>query len=459
MKFNTGRSITLAILLIFSASASAQQSYTLQQAIEYGLQNQNGVRNAIIDEQLAKAKKNEIRAIGLPQINGYVDVKNFAHIPTSFLPDFISPAIYGVLMQEGLVAPRQLSTSDVMPVQFGTKWNASLGADASWLLLDASYFVGMQGATVYMDLAKKNVQRTKADAAVAISKAYYGALIADERMKLLVANVERVKKLRDDTRVLFDNGFVEKVDLDRIDVTYKNLVIEKDKVQRLIELSKTLLKYQMGLDVNTDIALADKLESITFTEPSAEKGDISKRIEYQLMEAQVKAGKLLLMREKVSYFPNIALYSSASTNAQRQEFNFLNSEKWYPTVVVGARLGVPIFNGGMKKYKTEQAKLNLLKTENDKKFVEQSLNLELNNARTMLTNSALTLENQRKNITVAEDVYRISKLKYEQGVGSNLEVLTAETSLKEAQTNYYNALYEALIAKVDYEKATGVIVK
>lgn len=458
MKTGMAVLFTAAISVLFT-QAYAQQTFTLQQAIEYGTQNQNTVKNSLLDEQIAKARKNEVRAIGLPQINGVVDVKNFVHIPTSFLPDFISPAIYGVLMQEGLVAPRQLDMGQVMPVQFGTKWNASLGGDASWLLFDASYFVGLQGATVYMDLAKKNVQRTKADAAVAISKAYYGALIADERMSLLTANVERVKKLRDDTQVLYNNGFVEKVDLDRIDVTYNNLLLEKEKVQRLIDLSRTLLKYQMGLDINTEIALADKLSAITFTDPTAEKGDITKRVEYQLMETQVKAGKLLLMREKVSYFPNIALYSSASTNAQRQEFNFLNSEKWYPTVVVGARMGVPIFSGGMRKYKVEQAKLNLLKSENDKKFVEQSLSLELANARTMLTNSAATLENQKKNIQVAEEVYRVSKLKYEQGVGSNLEVLTAETALKEAQTNYYNALYDALIAKVDYEKATGAIVK
>jgi outer membrane protein len=440
------RSLRLLLFALTSLSlgAFAQQAYTLQQAIEYGLQNQTQVKNSLIDAELAMAKKNEVRAIGLPHINGSLDIRDFLQIPTQLIPGefFLGPQAAGTFI----------------PVKFGTKYNATAGIDASWLLLDASYFVGLQGATVYLDLARKNIQRTKNDAVVAISKAYYSSLIAEERMKLLNSNVDRVKKLRDDTQVLYTNGFVEKLDLDRIEVTYNNLLIEKDKIQRLIDLSKTLLKYQMGLDLTAQVTLADSLKSVNITDPSAEKVDLTKRIEYQLLESQVKAGKLLIMREQASFFPNIVLYGSGSATAQRQEFNFTNSEKWYPTVLVGARLGVPIFSGGMRHYKVQQAKLNLQKMQNEKTFVEQSLNLEMTNAKIMLANASFSLENQKKNITVAEEVYRVSKIKYEQGVGSNLEVLTAETALKEAQTNYYNALFDALIAKVEYEKASGTII-
>lgn len=440
----------LAVTALFSASLTLRAQTTqlnLQQAIDFGLTHNSTVLNAEIDKELALAKKNEVRAIGLPQVNGNLDVRKFIELPTSLIPAefFMGPSAAG----------------QFIPVQFGTKFNATAGIDANWLLLDASYFVGMQGATVYLDLSKKNAQRTRTDAAVAITKAYYNALIADERMKLVIANIDRVKKLRDDTQVLYTNGFIEKLDLDRIEVIYTNLQVEKEKIQRLVELSRTMLKFQIGMDINSTVELTDKLESITFAsfDPSAEKIDITKRIEYQLMETQVKAGKLLLMKERVSFFPNFLLYGSASTIAQRNEFNFTNSERWYPTVVVGARMNVPIFAGGMKHYKVHQAKLSLEKMQNEKRMVEQGLNLEAANARTMLTNASVSLDLQKKNITLAEEVYRVSKLKYEQGVGSNLEVLTAETSLKEAQTNYFNALYDALVAKVDYEKATGALVK
>jgi outer membrane protein TolC len=149
-----------------------------------------------------------------------------------------------------------------------------------------------------------------------------------------------------------------------------------------------------------------------------------------------------------------------SASAQRNEFDIFKSDgKWYPTTVIGARLGLPIFDGFQKHNRIQQSKISLMKLNNDKKFLEQSIDLEVASARINLQNTGNSLNIQKKNIELANEVYRVSKLKYEQGVGSNLEVLTAETALKESQTNYYNALYDALVAKAEFEKATGSLIK
>lgn len=440
---------------------SLPSAFTLQQAIDYALKNQIKMQNAFYDEQLAQAKVKEVTGMGLPQINASFDLKNYLKIPTSFLPDFISPIVYGVLMEEKLIAPRKVGMDGLFPAQFGTKYNATAGATASQIIFNSDYLVGLQAAKTFRELSQKNTQRTKIETSVAVTKAYYLVLINETRMGLLNANVARIKKLLDDTKIMSDNGFVEKLDLDKTTITYNNLLTEQQKAERFLALGYILLKYQMGMEQSAPLALTDKIESIKIQlgdTVAVEKFDYSKRVEFSLLETQNHLLKLDLRKNKLGYLPNMVLYGTASTQAQRQEFNiFSTSEKWYPVGIVGTTINVPIFDGLQKNYRIQQSKINLLKNENDMKFLKQSIDVELTSSKTTLQNSVSALDVQKKNIELAEEVFNAAKLKYQQGVGSNLEVLTAETSLKEAQTNYYSALYDALIAKVDYEKASGVI--
>jgi outer membrane protein TolC len=152
------------------------------------------------------------------------------------------------------------------------------------------------------------------------------------------------------------------------------------------------------------------------------------------------------------------LYGSATANAYRQKFDFFDTKLgWYPTILVGATINIPIFDGLQKNYRIQQSKMNLLKADNNLKSIQQTIDLDRASAQINLQNASSTLEMQKKNIELAEEVYKVSKIKYDQGVGSNLEVTTAETALKESQTNYFSALYDALISKVDYDKANGTI--
>lgn len=461
MRFNVQRSkFKVACAFAFAATVtgsimaqkkdSAGFSFSLQQAVDYAMQNQSGVQNAHYDEQIAQNKVKEIAGMGLPQISGSLDAKYFANIPVQGVP------------ANGFVFPGTPVADGVAYLQFGVPYTSSFGADFSQLLFDGTYLVALQSTKVYLELSQKAAQRTRIETAVAVTKAYYSVLLNDERMKLMDANVTRVKKLMDDTKALYDNGFVEKLDFDRITVTYNNLVVEKEKTERFLHLSSALLKYQMGVDQNAGLALTDKIADIKFDagNVSAEKFDYAKRVEYALMQAQNTGAKLQLKKDRYGYLPNMILYGTASMNKFIPSLDQITLTKhWFPTTIIGAKIGIPIFDGLQKNYRIQQSKLALLKSDNDLKFMRQSIDLELSGARTTLLNSSSSLDIQKKNIEMAEDVYRVSKLKYDQGVGSNLEVMNAETALKEAQTNYYNALYDALIAKVEYEKALGTIVK
>lgn len=433
------------LMALLSFGVASAQTYSLQQAQDYAVKNSINSANAKLDVDLARAKKNEVTGIGLPQVSGSFDLKDYLQIPTSLLPgDFLPGGTPGTFV----------------PVKFGTKYNATGGLSISQLLFSSDYLVGLQASKTYMELAQKAETRTKIETITSVSKAYYGTLVAKERFKLLDANIIRLEKMLADMTAMNKSGYIEKIDVDRVEVNYNNLLVEKEKTERLINLSEALLKFQMGIDVNQSISLSDSLGTFinNLNEASNSKASPSARIEYSLLESQNKLNELDLKRYKMNYLPSLVAYGSFSKQAQRAEFDIFDPKlKWYPISLIGVTLNVPIFDGLQKNYKIEQAKINLLKSKNSLDQVQKSINLEANNATTSYTNALATLKYQKKNIELAERVYQTTKIKYDQGVGSNLEVINAQASYREALVNYYAAIYDALVSKTDLDKALGNI--
>jgi outer membrane protein len=425
---------------------TSSYSFSLSQAVAFALENNSTLKNVTLDQQAATYKVKEVVGAGLPQINASAQVQNFLELPTQLIPGEFFGGPPGTFI----------------PVQFGTKYNATAGFTASQLLFNGSYFVGIKAANTYQELARKNVDRTRLETVTDVTKAYYTALVNEERKKLIAANLARVEKLLHDTRLLVENDFVEQIDLDRITVTYNNLTTEANNVQRLLDLSVVLLKYQMGMDQGAKLTLTDKLDNISFTppEPFAGRFDYRRRVEYELGDLALVGSRLQLKAERMGYLPTVFLFGSANAQAQRQELDIFNTNKpWYPIVVIGLQVDVPIFDGLQRHYRVQQAKIGVLKAENNLIMIQRSIDMQQTIARVTLQNSAATLQAQQANMELAQKVYDVAKIKFEQGNQSSLEIMNAETGLKEAQTNYFNALYDAIIAKVEYEKSLGLFAK
>ena len=221
------KKIFLFAFIAFSLGAKAQQAdnkqtaFTLQQAIDYAMQNQANVKNALLDRDIAQKRVNELIGVGLPQVNGSVQYNYLIDIPTQVVPaNAFDPT-----------AP----SNKLNALRFGTPQSASAGVNASQLIFDGSFFIGVKAAKTYVELSRKSAEQTKIETAMAVSKAYYNVLVNQERMDLFNANVTRIKKLNDDTKAMYDNGFVEKIDNDRIQLTYNNMVVEKEKTERLLD--------------------------------------------------------------------------------------------------------------------------------------------------------------------------------------------------------------------------------
>ncbi len=429
-------------LLTLKAQQTEPYQFSLQQAIEYALKHQSAVLNADIDVQIAKNKVNETTGMGLPQVSTNFSFQDFVKVPTSLIPGefFGEPA------------------GTFIPVQFGVKYQSTLGLEASQLLFDGSYLVGLQASKTYKELSIRNSKRTKIETAVAVTKAYYSVLVSNEQLNLLDANLLRLKKSLNDTEAYFKNGFVEKIDLDRLKVLSNNLETERQNVIRLLDLNTKLLKFQMGMPIEIGLKLTDGIADIQIdTEVLLpDSNAYSNRVEYSLLQTQKKLNELNLKRYKSEFLPSIVAFGSTSSIYQNNDFSQLY-DKRFPTTVVGLRLSLPIISGGQRIFKIKSAALEVKKSANDLSNAKNGINLEIAHAKTSYQNGYQSLENQKRNMELSKEVLRVAKIKYEQGVGSSLEVTSAETALKESQNNYINALYDLLINKVNLDRALGKI--
>lgn len=421
-------------------------SFSLQQALEYAYSHNANQLNAELDAQGQKYFRRQVLGAGLPQINGSLDFKDYVELPTSLIP----AAAFG--------GP----PGTFLPVKFGLQYNAMATLTMTQLIFSSDFMLALIASKEAIKLSEKNILRTKSETAQNVSKAYYSVLVNRERIKLLDANIIRLKKIFDDTKAMNIAGFVEKIDVDRLEVTYNNLVAEKDKVSKLISLSETLLKFQMGYKIGEQINLTDSLTNAQadLTISENQKNTYSQRPEYSLLETQQKLNELTLKRYKLTALPTLVGYLNLAEQAQRTEFDFFDTnKKWYGIGIVGATLNVPIFGGFQNTNRIKQANINIQKTKNTILNLEQAIDLEVQSTVINYQNAQISLESQRKNMQLANGVLDVANKKYAQGVGSNLEIINAQTSLKEAETNYFNALYDMLVSKIDYLKATGQLVK
>lgn len=428
-------------LLFISVILNAQEvtKLTLAQSIDYALQNNVNVKSSKADEEIAHQKVNELKGFGTPQINGEATLNDFLQIPVTVLPESFED---------------QFGTRTV---KFGTKYTAVAGLSATQLLFDGSYIAGLQASHTYEDLSTKKTTQTRIETAVAVAKAYYGVLVSKERLILINNNVDRLKKLRDDIKITYETGLAEKLDYDRANLTYNNLVIQQINTERMVDISYKLLKFQMGMDLKTPIDLTDKLDLSkleNFALPDS--ADASLRIEYSVLQTSRRLQELDLKRYKSAYYPSLVAFGNFSTSGYRDEFTIFNPDyKWYPTSIIGLTLKVPIWDGLQRSSKIKQSKMELQKLEYAKENLVKSIDFEYANAKTNLENNMALLETNKKNREIATEIVRASQIKFDNGIGSSLEVVDAESSLKEADTNYFAALYAAIISKIDLEKSLG----
>ena len=457
----TAMAVLACTIAVSPVRAQQLNQFSVQQAVGYALKNSVAVKNSLLDMQIQKQTNREITAAAFPQISGSLSTNHFPDVAVQSFPNFIAQGTYGVLENEGVKDGNGnpiLSPSDfgIIAAQFGTKYTASGGIDISQLLFDGQVFVGLQARNASIDFAMKRTAVTEEMIKVNVQKIYYQLVVGKQQITSIDANIDRFEKLLKDTREIYKNGFAEKLDVDKVNVQLNNLLTEKLKVQNKLNAGNASLKFLMNMPQKDTLLLTDSLSEDELKSNVLDKNyDYANRKEYQLLQIGKRLGEYNIKRYKLSYLPTVALYGNYYKNAQRNAFDFFGKGPWFTSSLIGVKISVPIFDGFAKAARVSKARLELQQTNNNIEQLEASIDNDVEQANLSLTSSLITMDSQKKNMELAEQVYNTTKIKYEQGLGSNQEIYNAQTELKVAQNNYYGALYDAIIARIDFLKAAG----
>lgn len=456
----------LILLLLLTAQVNAQKNYafTAKEAVDFAIKNVTEIKNLKIDRRLQESKNNEIKGQAMPQINGSLGVQHFFSIPVTLLPDFVTPSVYNVLETEGvkdgsgntIVAPT--GPPQFFPAQFGVAWQASAGFSFQQLLFQPDVFVGLQARDAALRYADINVKAMEDSVKSNVFRAYYGVLILEKRKLFLDDGIKRLEKLMSDQEVLFKNGFAERLDIDRTQVNLNNLKSSQSQVNNLIIIGYASLKFALGINQADGLQLTDTLSTQLVKQDILDTTGFryEDRAEVQLLNSVEELQKLDLKRYKMQYIPTLAAVWNFSGTALRQEFDFFNfSKPWFKTNVLGVNMSVPIFDGLQKDQKIKQARMNLEKTRNSMENLQRAIDLQRAASYNQFRNAIANMDVQERNLELAEKVYNTTKKKYEQGLGSSFEIIQTESGFEEAQSNYFQALYDAVIAKIAYYRSLG----
>jgi len=437
----------LLLFTVFGLGATAQtQEFTLTAAQDYAIKHNYQAKNAIIDVAIAARKVKETIAGGLPQATANVSYNNFINLATSLVPGEFFGGEPGTYME----------------VSFGTKHNASIDGQLTQLLFSGSYFVGLKASKAFQNMSELQLEQVEQDVKTAIANAYFLVLISEKNKKLMQETIETMEKLLSDTKAMFDAGFMEDTDVDRINLVILDLKTSLLNADNQIQNALYLLKFNLGLNVTDEISLTDNLETILLSvNPEiAMKEDfkLKNHISYRLLENQARISELQVSLAKTEYMPVASGFLSQAQNAQRNSFNFFDfSEKWFPTTVAGVQISIPIFSSGVRIHKVKQSVLELEKTKNSLSQVSESLVMGAVTARNNFEVSVATYEAKVKNFDLAKKIYSKDQMRYKSGVASSTDLNQSYNTLLESQGTYLGAIMDMLGKKLELDKAYSKI--
>ncbi len=459
---NTSQTLLIGLLTLLSslqpllAQTTNRQSFSLEEAVQFATRENLNVQSSRLDAVSADARIKEVKSVALPQVNIGSQLTYNAIIQRFILP----AGGFGPPASGTAASGTQPESGAVQAIPFGVNFQGNVQATVNQLLYDASYKVGLKAASTLRELSQKNITASKINVAEQVTKAYYNVLVSEERIKLLDYNIGRLDTLLKETQALNKQGFVEKIDVDRLEVQSNNLKAERQNVQNLVGLSYGLLKFQMGLNQSDEIVLTDKIKeadldelerSVAFT-PIA---DYAQRIEFSALQSQIELADLDYQNIGKQYFPKALLSATYGHNNGRNNLGDFFTTKWFNSAAFNLQFQVPVFDGFQKRYAAQQKKIALQKAQLGGDLLKKSIELQVKQAQVVIQNNLQTLRTQKRNLDLAQEILRVTRIKYKEGVGSNIEVLNAETSSREAQTNYFASLLDFMLAKVDLDKANG----
>lgn len=431
--------------------AGAQEAFSLEEAIRYAEVNHIEIKKSILDIEDADFQVKEVLAAALPKLDGSVEYQRFLQLPTQIVPR-------GSFSEGDPSLGIPVFPEEDMEVRFGMKNSLSGGLSFNTLLFDGSVFVGIQASRLARELANTQIAVTERDVRDQVTKAYLAILIAQRNREILEKNVSNLQTTLAETRAMYEEGFLEKLDVDRLEYSLSNLKMETDNVANLVSTTKNVLKLQMGFPMEDSLQVTESLDQFMDRQEAvlllSEKYDFSARPESKPLFVGEELREMDIRQLRFGYLPTVSVFASYNQTLQA---NKLADGRWFPSSVVGGTVNIPIFDGRDRSMKIQRARVRLEQHQLDIEQARRAFNMEMINARNDFLNNLNKVTNSENNLALAEEIFQVAQIKFREGVGSSVEMYQAESSFYEAQAQYINALYDFMISKSDLERALGKI--
>lgn len=433
--------IILIYFLTGFASAQEELSFTIKEAQNYALENNYDVRNARLNIKAAQKQRMEVTAAGFPQIEASADYQKLIDIPTQLIP--------GEFFGE--------DAGTTVPVKFGQTHNITYGISVSQLIFSGSYLVGLRASKIYQKLSVQGARSTELDVQETIAQTYYLIIIGEESRRILQESLDNLKKTLYEISAMYDEGFVEETDVKQLQISVAGLENSIVSIDQQIMIAYDLLKMQMGIPFSTPIRLKDDLAKVfsdlDIRSRLEREFDLNNNITYKLLTTQEQLADLTLKNELTGFMPTIAAFGSIQRNAQRNEFNFFDSDDpWFRTTVVGLSASWPIFSGGQRVFKVQKAKIELQQASLQRQKAEQGLDLEFRQTRSDLSTTFKRYQNSENNMKLSKEIYDINLIKYKEGLISSLDLIQSHTQFLQAESEYMTTTSDLLNAQNKMDK-------
>ena len=432
--------ILVISLVLYSLFLKSQDSFTLNEAVEFGLINNSVAKNATNDVKIANAKKWETIATGLPQINSFIEYNNNIKQPVSLVP----AEFFGG------------NSGEFAELSFGTKQTIDGSVTLSQLLFDGSYSIGLASIKLYMDIAYKTKVKTDLEVKRAIISAYGNALVSKERVKILEKNLNNVKSNLDEIEKIYQSGLTELENVEQLKITYGSIKNSLDYSIKLNKTSLNLLKLIIGYDIDKELVLSNSLQDLTLKsileKKSIENFEIDKNIDYQMALNNSKSQKTLLTLEKSKALPTLRAFIKGGYDGNNDSFKFFKSnQKWYGYSIAGVSMSVPIFSSLRRSAKTQQARIEFEKSKIDLSESKKKIIIELDNANSEYEYAVSSYNSAVENVKLAEKIERKNQIKFLEGLISGLDLRQAQIQLYSIQNQLLQSMLEVINKKTNLE--------
>jgi outer membrane protein len=432
------------ILVLLSTYGYAQQkvtySFNLEEAITFAIDSNYTAINARRDIAMAIKKKWEATAAGLPQIDGNISYNNNLKQPVTLIPAEITGGPPGTFT----------------PVTFGTKQNASAVATLDQLIFDGSYLVGLKAAKTFLRYSENFSEKTNLEIRKGVINAYGAVILSEELVLIFEKNKANLEKNLSETQKIYENGLAEQESVEQLEITLLQIDTQLSNIRRTLTIARQMFNVGLGIDVDQDVIFEDSFDELTVQNISLELLDkslnIEENVDYKIALNFTEQRDLEVQLEKSKFLPSLNAFANYGTSAFSDTFSFVDAEQvWFQSSVIGLSLKVPVFSSGMRRARTQQAKIALDKAETDLELAIQNITLELNTSKSNYQFAIDKYQNSKKNIALAERIENKNQIKFSEGLASSFDLRQAQTQLYTFQQEYFQSMLDVINAKSDLE--------